>query len=84
MAFTALGKIAVPQPGGSGLYVSIPFPRWQRYEQFVSRVSGVSSNMAGLPLLPAYTELRSVSCLMCLWRILSKNFMMTGVSATRQ
>lgn len=53
MAFTALGKIAVPQPGGSGLYVSIPFPRWQRYEQFVSRVSGVSSNMAGLPLQSA-------------------------------
>lgn len=53
MAFTALGKIAVPQLGGGGLYVSILFPRWQRYEQFVSRVSGVSSNMAGLPLQSA-------------------------------
>lgn len=53
LSVVALGKIAVPQPGGSGLYVSIPFPRWQRYEQFVSRVSGVSSNMAGLPLQSA-------------------------------
>lgn len=53
MTFTALGKIAVPQLGGGGLYVSTLFPRWQRYEQFVSRVSGVSSNMAGLPLQSA-------------------------------
>lgn len=53
-----------PQLGG--VYVSVPFPRQQQDEQFVSRVSEVSSYTTGLPLQSArvsnYTELRFVSC----------------------